>query len=860
MKKVLLTTLFFLCFGFLSTAQQSYDAITTKPLTEVLSILESKNQILFSYDNDNIENQFVSLTSGKYTLQQILESLFGQTDLTFEFIDNKFILLTKKRNENQMEFLCGFLKDTETGDPIKFASIANKDLTKVVETDLQGYFKIDLSENDKDISVSYLGYESLTINLVNATNNPCQEYYIGVVSLSFEPVILKEYLTDGINQTEDANTVVIEPNKMSILPGSVEKDVLAAISFLPGITSPGESLDGIHVRGGTPDQNLILWDDIPIYHTSHFFGNISAFNPNIIDHVNVHRSGIGSQYGGRVSSVIDIHSQQEITKKFNIGAGFNLTHINLDLDIPLWKNSSLMISTRRSITDVWNTPTFVRYAEKVFQGTRVEENNFNDPKLLFSDEFKFNDANLKWMMDYGKNKFRFTSLGTLNSLNYKSNFEDLNLYSVETLNLRNAGANLSWERQWSKKFKSKLGFTNAEYKYDYDFSFRRKLDNEQTPLLFVSKNSITDGGFIWNNEWNIKENQNVSFGYQYTENKTSLNISFNDNQASTDTDLGFNHRVQALFGEYSLRIPRTLQLDIGLRYLYQDILKNNYFEPRIALVTNVTDKLKLKVSTGKHFQFVSQLIVFNTNNLGFNNQFWVTSHNAEHADDVTIPVIESNQWMGGFIYQNGSWTFDVEGYVKELVGITTFSTSFFDLNDKQFSSGNSRTRGIDFMVKKRIKRYRSWISYSISKTKYEFPAISQEPIIASHDQTHIFKWVHMYKVNSFEFSFGIEYRSGLPTTPASLVNNNIEYDDPPNNFRLKRYFRLDGSIIYNFGSPDNVSGFIGFSLQNINNRNNILGRNYIIDDRNGTNVPALLEINERGLKFTPNISVNVRMN
>lgn len=860
MKKVHLTTLFFLCFGFLSLAQQSYDAISNKPLIDVLSTLELKNQILFSYDNANIEDQFVSLTSGNYTLQEVLENVFDQTDLTFEFIDNKHILLTLMSSVHQLEYLCGYLKDADSGEPIMYATIANASLTKLVETDLQGYFKIDLSAKDEVITVSYLGYKPLIITLVNATNDPCQEYFVGVTSLSFETVILKEYLADGINQTENANTIVIEPTKMNILPGSVEKDVMAAISFLPGITSPGESLDGIHVRGGTPDQNLILWDDIPMYHTSHFFGNISAFNPNIIDHVNVHRSGIGSQYGGRVSSVIDIHSQQNITKKFNMGAGFNLTHINLDLDIPLWKNSSLMFSTRRSITDFWNTPTFVRYAEKVFQGTRVEENNFNDPELLFSDEFKFNDANLKWMMDYGKNKFRFTSLGTLNSLSYKSNFEELNLYSVEILDLRNAGANLSWERQWTKKFKTKFGFTNAEYKFDYNFSFRRKLDNERTPYSLVSKNSITDGGFNWNNDWKIKENQNVSFGYQYTENRTSLDISLFDSQDSTGSDLALDNRVHALFGEYSLNIQKTLRLDIGLRYLYQDILKNNYFEPRIALVTNVTDKLKLKVSTGKHFQFVSQLAAFNTNNLGFNNQFWVTAHNAENEDDVTIPVIESNQWMGGFIYQNGSWTFDVEGYVKELAGITTFSTSFFELNDKKFSSGNSRSRGIDFLIKKRIKRYRSWISYSISKTKYEFPAISPEPIIASHDQTFIFKWVHLYKKKSFEFSFGIEYRSGLPTTAASLINDRIEYANPPNNNRLKRYFRLDGSIIYNFGSPDNVNGFIGFSLQNIGNRNNILGRNYILDEMNGSTEPTLLQINELGLKFTPNISVNVRMN
>ena len=859
MRKELFATLFFLCIGLFSKAQQSYDAFTETPLIEVIAILEAKNKISFSYDNDNIENQFINIKAGTYTLQKILEKVFYQSNLAFEFIDNKYILLTKKFRQNKLEYVCGYVKDGYSGLPIGYASIYNKEKTKGVESNEKGYFKIKISESDDFVYISFLGYNTLEINLEEVTNDPCQDYTISLESISFAPIILKEYLADGINQTANANTVVIEPEEMSVLPGSVEKDVLSAISFLPGITSPDESLNGIHVRGGTPDQNLILWDGIPMYHTSHFFGTISAFNPNIIDHVNVHRSGIGSEYGGRVSSVIDIHSKEEITKNLKARAGFNLTHMHLDLNIPLWKNSSLMFSTRRSITDIWNTPTFLSYAEKVFQGTKVEQSNFNDPDLQFSDEFKFNDANLKWLMNYGKNKFRFISLGTLNSLNYKSNIENWNVYSVELLDLRNAGVNLVWERQWNNRYKSKLEITNAEYKFDYNLAIKSQNNNPDPPFSLVSKNSISDGGLNWSNEWLVDENQNVIFGYQFTENKTRLDISSINRQDTTIHNLDFVNRLHSLFGEYSLTLPGTLQIDVGLRYLYQDKLKNNYFEPRIALATTVTDNLKLKVSTGKHFQFVSQLVAFDTNLLGLNNQFWVTAHNAENEDDVTIPVIESNQWMGGFIYQKGNWTLDVEGYVKELAGITTLSSSFFELNDDQFSSGNSRTRGIDFLLKKRINKYRSWISYSISKTKYEFPKISLEPIIASHDQTHIFKWVHLYKKKSWEFSFGIEYRSGLPATVArEIIEDRIRYEQP-NSIRLKPYFRLDGSVIYNFGSPEKLSGFVGFSLQNMGDRNNILGRNYLIDKSNG-NLPTLLEINEKGLKFTPNISVNIRMN
>ncbi|MDF1695170.1 MAG: TonB-dependent receptor [Saprospiraceae bacterium] len=858
MKKVLLTTLFLTQFVIQAVAQNTYDAFDQAPLKEVLVYLESKHQIVFSYDDDRISSHFITTKEGSFSLQQVLQDIFNQTDLDFEFIDTKHIVLTVNKGVHQLKYLCGYVTDALTDEPVPFASIFNDTKSYGAESDQNGYFKISVSPTDRSIYISFLGYNRLEIPLQNLSTSPCLTYKLASQSVSFEPVILKEYLTDGINQTENANIVVIEPQEMDVLPGSVEKDVLATMQFLPGITSPGESLDGIHVRGGTPDQNLILWDGIPMYHTSHFFGTISAFNPNIIDHVNVHRSGIGSEFGGRVSSVIDIHSKEEITDNFNMGAGFNLTHAHLDFDIPLWKNSSLMISSRRSITDAWNTPTFVRYAEKVFQGTRVEENDFNSPDLQFSDEYKFNDANLKWMMDYGKNKFRFTSLGTLNTLNYKSNFDDLDFYSIEVLNLRNAGAIFSWERQWNERYSSKLDLTNAEYKYDYTFSFRSKFDNTKAPFSLDSRNSITDGGLNWNNKYVLNEDQNVNFGYQYTENRTSLDITQINRKDTASSNQVLQNRLHALYGEYSFRLPKSLQIEVGLRYLYQDILKNNYFEPRISMVSHISENLKLKISTGKHFQFVSQLVGFDTNFLGLNNEIWVTATNKLENTNGFIPVIESNQWMGGIFFQKGSWTFDIEGYVKELAGITTLTSTFVELNEKPFSSGNSRIRGIDFLIKKRIKRYRSWLSYSLSRTKYEFPGISLDPIIASHDQTHVLKWVHMYKYKSFEFSLGLEYRSGLPATQAFLNNDSIVYGSP-NTLRLKDYFRMDGSIIYNFTMKNEVNGFIGFSLQNMGNRINILGRNYLLDNSNEED-PLLLEINERGLRFTPNISVNFRLN
>ena len=255
-------------------------------------------------------------TANREALQEILETVFGQTDLDYEFVDAKYILLTKRSEQHDLDYLCGYILEDGTSTPVTYATVYTENGKKGVETNLEGYFKINVERNQRYVFVSFLGYNTLKIDLRRTSSDPCPQFILTTESVSMETIILREYLADGINQTQNANTVVIEPDAMSIMPGSVEKDVLAAIRFLPGITSPTESLDGVHVRGGTPDQNLILWDGIPMYHTSHFFGTISAFNPNIIDNVsNVSSDELSLAVDEKLEQVIRIGILNQVRKQ-----------------------------------------------------------------------------------------------------------------------------------------------------------------------------------------------------------------------------------------------------------------------------------------------------------------------------------------------------------------------------------------------------------------------------------------------------------------------------------------------------------------------------------------------------------------
>ena len=850
-----------ICFLFLSiycTAQIQYESINDQSLSIVLQKIEAQHEVNFSYRDKNISEYKISVDSGIYSLDQILQKLEFQTQLGFEKIDVKHIIIVPNI-EIKSRKICGTIRDKITNEPVSFASIYIIESSKGTETNADGYFELTIKNDDK-VGVSFVGYEDTQISTTLSIEGNCPTHYI-IQNTALKEVLVSEYLFDGIKQDGDAHDIIIEPDNLNVMPGSVEDDILAAVQFLPGVYSTSESLNSIHMRGGTPDQNLILWDGIPVYHTSHFFGNISAFNPAVIDEVNVHRSAIASEYGGRVSGVIDINSRDSVPRKFDIGINANLTHVGIHTEIPLWKNAGLIISSRSSISPNLGTPTFRSYAEKVFQGTKLEDTDFGVTGLDLNNQFRFSDASFKFIYAPGKNRFVLSSIGGLNNLEYYSDVPNFNAYSVDKLNLKNGGLNLHWSRKWTDKLSSQLDLTNSYYRYNYSLTFELKDQDVDPPVQYTSGNLINDDGLKLNFDYKLSDTQHLKFGAQTTDNRISLEIGkieFGEEETNIQQNLNIQN---ALYGEYALTVPNILQLDMGLRYQYQTQIRNNYFEPRISLVTEVTDHVKLKASTSKLFQFISQLVLLDINDLNLSNQVWIASNN------TTIPVIESNQWTGGIVYKNKSWTIDLEGYVKELVGITSLTSNFGDLTNQPYSRGNSRIRGIDLLIKKRIKNYRSWVSYTLSETKYEFPTLEESSFPSSHDHRHILQWVNLYKSNQFEYALSAQLRSGQPfTQPVGVgtrTNNNgvevpfIQYESI-NDSRLNNYLRLDGSVSYHFGDIVGFHGAVVLSIQNITRERNVLGKSYLLEPSSDAGIlPTLIGIEEIGLQWTPNIGVNL---
>ena len=209
-------------------------------------------------------------------------------------------------------------------------------------------------------------------------------------------------------------------------------------NFYQEINSPNETASGIHIRGGTPDQNLILFDGVKMYNSAHFFGMISAFNPYITEKIKVFRSGAGAKYGNHISGVIDIETDDKIVDKSTGGFGFNLTHADVFFKLKLKENLSFSFSARRSFTDFFKTKTFSKLSDRVFQNTIISrDNSLVDSEIFSSTDFHFIDFNSKIIYEPSvKDKIIFNQLFVKNKLEHLFGLRDNTYKTDDNLNIK----------------------------------------------------------------------------------------------------------------------------------------------------------------------------------------------------------------------------------------------------------------------------------------------------------------------------------------------------------------------------------------------------------------------------------------
>ncbi|NNL80853.1 MAG: TonB-dependent receptor plug domain-containing protein [Flavobacteriaceae bacterium] len=659
-----------------------------------------------------------------------------------------------------------------------------------------------------------------------------------------DEVVVTNFLTRGISLKNDGVTS-IKPRQFGILPGLIEPDVLQTIQALPGITSIDERVSNLNIRGGTNDQNLILWDGIKMYQAGHFFGLISAFNPYLTETVIVSKNGSSAMYGDGVSSIIDMRSSGTVNKETEGGAGANLISGDAHIKLPFSKRSELQVSARRSITDLLTTPTYDNYFKRIFQDTDVTNQGSNS--ITQNERFYFFDASARYLHELSeKDKIKVNGLAIYNNLDYdeQSIINDVSEALNSNLIQSNLAAGIEYERQWNPRLRT----TAQAYLSNYDLDATNfDVINDQR---LIQENEVYDGGLKLHAYYDLDSNLKYFGGYQFYE--VGISNLEDVNNPPFRRFVKEVIRSHALFNEVKFNSNSgNTALRIGLRTNYIEKFSEFYVEPRLSFNQRFLDHFRLEILGEIKSQTTSQIIDLQNDFLGVEKRRWIL------ANDSNIPVIESRQISTAINYNHNGLLMSLEGYIKKVDGITTRSQGF--QNQYQFvdAIGEYEVYGFDFLINKQWKSISTWLGYSFSKNEYTFPDLNFGKQFPNNvDTRHNLTFAGTYTLDQLKIALGLNWRSGkpytLPDPENPFTNDFINYLEP-NNINLPDYLRLDISATYNLKLSPGLDSTVGLSLWNVLDKNNTINTYYVLDDEN-----QVVRIDNESLGITPNLSFRVR--
>jgi len=674
--------------------------------------------------------------------------------------------------------------------------------------DIKFSFKSRLIENLKvSLKKENVTLDELLLSLKEQTNLDYKKisdrYYLvkkeGKIDLGklqeLEEVLISEYPTLGIKKERDGSITLL-PEKLGILPGLTEPDVLQSLQILPGVQSPDETASGLFIRGTTPDQNLVLWDGIKMYYSGHFFGLLSAFNPYITKEISLSKNGARARYGNAVSGVVDITSTPEIPKETQGGIGLNLINADAYLKTPISKDIGIVISARRSFTDIYKSVTFNNFSERVFQNITTFTGD-SDIMTLRDDTFYFGDYTAKIIANLSsKDKLTFSTLYSKNFLDYNFEAEENIETSEDILDIKNEGGSLTWNRKVNENFSfnSHTYFSNFKLDYSGKKTFFNLIEEG------AKRNDVKEVGFSFEADYSFNKSNKLFMGYQFSSTQVdyfqfSLSEIFGFIITTQDSD---HNNTHALFSEYQYN-TKKLKLTAGLRVNNYSNVEKTYIEPRLRSEVQLNDDFSFKAAFETRTQPISQLIEFQSSQLGFGieNQLWVV------ADNGFFPVQRSQQYSAGILFNKNDWGIDIEGYYRNINGLTTLARGLENISDF-FQEGKSDVFGVDVLIKKRINNYRTWMGYSYLNNKILVDDFNNNIAVpGDFDVTHNFTWSHAYKWKNLEFSLGWKFRTGTPYNPLNAIQTDTDgfidflFGDT-NSERLPNYHRLDFSSTYKF--------------------------------------------------------------
>ena len=650
-----------------------------------------------------------------------------------------------------------------------------------------------------------------------------------------DEIIIEGFLSKGIKKINQ--NIIITPQKVGVLPGVTDSDVLLALQQLPGVKSPNETATGLYIRGGTSDQNLVLWDGIRMYHPGHLFGMISGFNPNAVQSTTFHNKATNPKFGERISSTIEIKMSDSISNKLNINAGLNGLNADIFLQTPIYKNKlGVILSFRKSYTEIGQTMTFNSLAEKVFQNT-----NFS--KFNSENQFQFYDFSAKLIYNLHRNtQISLTTVVIDNGLNYKSDNANLEVKN-QKMKIFNSGFGLNWNQKYSSKLTQNALIYYSAYTLDYEKN--RVFPNTEFEQ-FNKLNRVTDSGVELNFVYAFSDILKLDFGSQLSGNDISHSfVSKNQDIQIALDQKHFYNISQSNYAFLKYNLPKW-NIQVGARNNYYLQLKRNNLEPRIFIQNKINTHFTGQISFEKKSQIVSQVRESVINDLSLENYVWLLSDNSNY------PIQNGNQYTLGFTYKKNSWLLDIDTYYKTIDGITSLTFGFLNPTDLEVHKGTGFTKGVDILIQKSGISWKAWLTYTYQDSQNKYDGVNGNNYFpVNSDITHSFSSSFHKTWGNYSFALGWFLHTGKPYSLLNSTNQVKSF----NTERLPIYNRLDISGDYQFYNKKTFAAKVGFSIFNVYNQHSILSKEYekIYTDLNSSSTSNYKTQDYYSLGFTPNL-------
>lgn len=764
----------------------------------------------------------------------------------------KFVLAQSPSKSGRFT-LNGYVKDSLSGETIIGATISVNGQSKGVASNQYGFYSITLDEGSYTITASHVSYLGKSVN-IDLLENKSYNFDLVSKSASIGEVIVYSRKRDGNVKNAQMGKIDLSINQIRNIPAFMgEVDPLKAIQLLPGVRNAGEGNAGFYVRGGGPDQNLILLDDAVVYNTGHLFGFFSVFNADAIKNVSLIKGGMPAQYGGRLSSVVDVSMKEGNINKFQMEGGIGLIASRFSVQGPIKKNkASFILSARRTYIDALVKP-FIKKSSS-FYGSGYY---FYDVNAKMN--YRFSEKDRLYLSGYfGRDVFDFA--------NAKRSFKTNIPWGNSTATLR-----------WNHVFNRRL-FSNTTLVYnDYKFKFSAQQENFEIGL----SSGIRDGSAKVDFDYYPLPNHKLKFGGLFTYHKFIPNVAsgrqdsvvFKPNNEGTkyatetalyiqdDWELGTRWKIN-----YGIRWSTFTQVGPYTRYIRDENLNpldstkykglepvKTYggFEPRVTVRYAINDETSVKAAITRNLQYIHLVTNAGTT---LPTDLWVPS---------TYLVRPQISWLYalGFFKNLADNTYEtsLEVYYKDMQNQVEYAEGYTpSLRDpeEEFVFGKGWSYGAELLVNKLKGRFTGWVGYTLSWTWRRFPDLNEGlKYPTRYDRRHDLSVVTNYELNrKWKFGAVLVYGTGNAITLPErfyFINGVLTQEySRLNQYRMNAYHRLDLSATY---TPQpkkkrKVNSSWVFSVYNTYSR---LNPYFIYFDQNGSLANGDLKVEAKQVSLFP---------